>query len=118
MLDWLIRRTRLFRRTQEELDYYRKTFLSRQGFLLGYGNYSLMSLDGGYNWYAVERNDKQVKVLGEAEEVFPGLMAQMMGLKRLFDLIEEKGPLNIGDPDDRRVLEAAGFGFHERKPQA
>jgi hypothetical protein len=103
----------VFRQTQEDLQYYRDTFLSRQGYLVGYETYHLMSFDGGRNWYAAERKCGHVKILGEAEEIYPGLMEKLIGIKRLVDLVDRFGPLNIGDPEHHQILEEAGFELRQ-----
>ena len=41
------------RLTQAQLEYYQKIILTRQGSSAGYGNYYLLSVDGGYHWHNV-----------------------------------------------------------------
>ncbi len=98
----------------EELAYYKATYLANIGFSQVYGNYDLHSFDGGLNWYAVEINrpNNSAKVKGPAEEVFPGLLAEIEGLKRLSDYVTKNGPLTLSGgraESDLSVLKGAGF---------
>lgn len=64
----------------EELAYYKRTMLRRQGYLKGFGHYELLSFDGGKQWYAVERSKSRgIFIEGPVEKVFPGLMEALRG---------------------------------------
>ena len=100
----------------EDLAYYRNTYLWKSGGTTMVKNaysYKLHSLDGGKNWYAIERTDDgRVVILGTAEEVFPGLLAHLSGMEALSDYVSKHGTITLsGDrfEGDRSVLEGAGF---------
>lgn len=76
-------------------------------------NYDLRSWDGGQNWYAVDHNleTKEVKILGTAEEIYPGLLDCLNGWNRLTDHVIKNGPIGSKPITDKdiEVLEGAGF---------
>jgi hypothetical protein len=101
-------------RDLKELDYYKKKYLWKQGGTQEYSSYNLRSFDGGLTWYAVDVDSKTkaLTIKGQAEEVFPGLMAHLDGWDRLFDYVSKKGPITFSGnraADDLKVLENAGF---------
>ncbi len=73
-------------------------------------NYNLKTFDGGKHWYAVERIDAGgVIILGEAEEVYPGLLKHLDALDNLIS----HGPItNSADLD---LLRAVGFTVTEKE---
>jgi hypothetical protein len=97
------------KRQREELDWYHQTYRTQTGFYEGFGSYQLQTLDGGRNWYALERDGDQVKVLGPVEEIHPGLMRRLEAMDQLLELYKESGPLDLSRPEHREVLEAVGF---------
>ena len=103
-------------RAMEELVYYKGTYLWKSGWAKGFGSYVLRSFDGGRSWYAVERIEDELKVLGPAEEVFPGLLSQLYGLDALVKYVEQNGPITLTGErarTDQAILEAAGFTVTE-----
>ena len=98
---------------RSHLDWMRKTYLRRQGFEHSAGNYELMSLDGGLEWYAIERTrDKHVIAKGTAEKVFPGLLGRLAGMESLVEHVRTHGPLDLTGaltPQAISVLNKAGF---------
>lgn len=101
-------------RERELLAWFKDTFLRKQGWIIGLGNYELQSFDGGKRWYAVEpgREDGAVRILGPADEVHPGLLAQIDGMDRLVKHVRANGPLTLAGPSvgtDLALLESAGF---------
>jgi hypothetical protein len=102
------------RRLEHELNYYQKTFLRRQGgtsFKGGVLNYELRSLDCGKNWYAVDCKEGEVKILGSAEDVYPGLLAHLDGMQALINYVEKNGPIGSRPftQNDLEALSKAGF---------
>ncbi|MBI2124266.1 hypothetical protein HYT92_00590 [Candidatus Pacearchaeota archaeon] len=65
-----------FQDCRDVADYYQAKYRYQVGNIKGFGHFSLVSLDGGKNWYAFAENEKngEVKILGAAEEKFPGLL--------------------------------------------
>ena len=102
-----------FHREREELDWYRATYLRRQGSVLGFGDYELCSFDGGLSWYAVTRMpDKRVVIRGKAEDVYPGLFERLHGMDALIAHVKANGPIGASgsiSAEDLRTLERAGF---------
>lgn len=73
-------------------------------------SYNLRSFDDGRSWVAVEFDDEwRMRVLGDAETVYPGLVADMQSLSALTDSVVKNGPLDLARPADRQRLKAAGF---------
>lgn len=110
---------RSFARDAQNLAYYEKTYLWKQGAMIGFGNYDLRSFDGGKQWYAVSRKDDgAIVILGAAEEIFPGLLASINGMDALVAYARKNGPLTFSGgraKNDRAFLEAAGFTVTERR---
>jgi hypothetical protein len=101
------------RRALLSYEWFRKTWLTKSGWMAGVGSYRLDSFDGGRHWYAVElSSDNGSKILGPAEEKFPGLMARLQGMDRLSDYVRRNGPLTLkGDNAalEQHLLQGAGF---------
>ncbi len=103
---------------RRQLDYYKRTYLRRQGggpWELGHTD--LRSFDGGKNWYAVKSTDGGLEILGLAEEVYPGLLAQLEGFDRLVAYAREHGPIGSRPitSEDISVLTEAGFTVQQTK---
>lgn len=100
------------------LKYYKETYLSKQGWKMGFGDYKLHSFDGGKRWYAVELGeDDAVIIKGLADEVFPGLLDRIDGLDALMAYVKKSGPLTFSGErakTDQAILEAAGFAVAEK----
>ena len=79
-------------------------------------NYDLRSFDGGKNWYAVDYNfeTKEVKIIGEAEKVYPGLLNHLESWDRLINYVKDNGPINPSDEKGVSIFEKAGFSFHQK----
>lgn len=70
-------------------------------------NYDLRTFNSGKTWYAVERDsDWGLSIIGEAEEIYPGLLDHIKAMDRLTQHVQENGPIGI---DDIQLLEDAGF---------
>lgn len=99
---------------EKDLADYKTTYLSRSGWTAyqDYGSYQLQSLDGGRTWYAVEyQEDGVVKVLGNADSLYPGLVENIEAFDALFKYVEENGPIGSRPitSEDLKFLEDAGF---------
>lgn len=98
------------RQLKRSVDYYSVNFLRKQGSTslmpnLKQGeflNYELRSFDGGKNWYAVQSDFKTetVKILGEAETVYPGLMKHLNAMDALTAYVEKNGPISLSSEND------------------
>ena len=95
---------------QSDVDYYKTTYGRHQG-ATAIGAYDLRTLDGGKNWYAVKAKGGEVVILGEAEKVYPGLLASIEGLAALIDYVDKNGPIGSRPitESDLKVLSGAGF---------
>jgi len=75
-----------------------------------YFNYDLRSWDGGKNWYAVELDDDWgLKILGEAEVLYPNFLKHIQGMNALTNYVKEHGAIDGTDPEGIKALENAGF---------
>ena len=108
------------KRNKEDLDYYKGTYLSKQGgtaMLKGFDilNYHLKSFDGGKIWYAIDNdkwfNDKGLIILGKADDVYPGLLSHLDGLDKLTKHVEDNGPIDPGQITQEQIdiLDKAGI---------
>ncbi|MCJ7793147.1 MAG: hypothetical protein MUP45_04185, partial [Candidatus Marinimicrobia bacterium] len=95
---------------------YQRISLVKQGCNAKHGKYDLRSYDGGLIWYAVEVTSEGLKILGKADEIFPGLISELEGMNNLIRYITEYGPLFSSlsfegetAEHERRLLEEAGF---------
>jgi len=95
-----------------ELEKYRGTYLKQNGYLEGYGQYMLISLDGGLAWYAYDIIRGKVVILGAAEEKFPGLLEQLRGLDELTAYVRKHGAVTLSGGhanEEIAILKRAGF---------
>ena len=80
-------------------------------------NYDLRSWDGGKVWYAVEFDKDCVdglwglKILGRADELYPGLIDHIEGWDSLLDYVSKHGPISSEDTAGIRALKNAGFNI-------
>jgi len=73
-------------------------------------NYDLRTFDGGLTWYAVERNnDWGFKIIGDSEEVYPGLLDHIEAMDRLTQHVQTNGAIDLSNLDNIKLLEDAGF---------
>lgn len=81
-------------------------------------NYNLRSWDGGKNWYAIDQElcfrFGEVKILGEAETIYPGLLKHLKAWNKLTEYVEKNGPLNPTDTEALQLIEAAGFKIDKK----
>ena len=70
-------------------------------------SYRLRSYDGGEYWLAF---DEDGMVLGDAEEIYPGLVARNKAFDALTDYVTKNGPItNLNSLHEIELLEAVGF---------
>lgn len=75
-------------------------------------NYDLRTFDSGNTWYAVKRNDDWgISIIGEAEEVYPGLLDHLEAWDTLTEYVQKNGPI---DANSIQLLEDAGFKVVEK----
>lgn len=107
------------RKLQKIVDSYSERYLKRQGGTRMYKedemlNYNLMSVDGGQIWYAFEYGKNwEVRILGEVEKVYPGLMAHLDAWDNFKNYVEIHGaidPDNIS-PELQKILDKAKIKF-------
>jgi hypothetical protein len=73
-------------------------------------NYSLASLDAGSTWMALEpATDGGRRVLGTAEQIYPGLLAHIEWMDALTSKVQSSGPLDLASPQTTVLLERSGF---------
>ncbi len=75
-------------------------------------SYNLRTFDSGKHWYAIEYDDDWgLIILGEAEEVYPGLLKHLDAMDNLIS----HGPItNSADLD---LLRAVGFTVEEKEKE-
>lgn len=110
-----------------KLNYYNKTILKKQGSTSTYGggqlgkdfiNYNLQSWDGGKNWYACEYDSEWgIKILGLAEDIYPGLLKHLEAWDELTDYVIKNGPIGSNgiSKKDIKILTNAGFEISKKK---
>lgn len=92
-------------RLERDNAYFRSTYLHKSGWSQGYGAYSLLSVDSGATWVAL---DADRKIIGPAD---PNLLAHLNGIDALTKYVEEHGPIGSRPITDKdiEVLQGAGF---------
>ena len=98
---------------KSEIDYYNSTYLRKQGVTVMLTkdalNYDLRSFDGGKIWYAVESDSNGVKILGQAEKIYPGLLKHISAWDALTKYAEKHGAVKPGDTTGINLLKDIGF---------
>lgn len=81
-------------------------------------NYHLKSFDGGKNWYAINQdklfNNKELIILGTAEDIYPGLLKNLTMWNKLTDYAKNNGHIDPTDKGGREVLEDTGFTVKDK----
>lgn len=73
-------------------------------------DYNLRSFDDGKTWYSVKYDDDfRMTIEGEAETLYPGLVAIVHGVDALVDHASQHGQLDLSKSEDQQVLKDAGF---------
>lgn len=95
--------------------------LTKQGGTTLYGdgkwlNYHLKSWDDGLNWYCIDYNmsTKEFKILGEVEDIYPGLLEHLESMDNLTNYVTENGSIDVTKSEDLKVLNNAGFTVTEK----
>ena len=70
-----------FQDCRDVVDYYQTKYRYQTGSIKGFGHFNIVSLDGGNNWYAFAEKNNEVKILGTAEDKFPGLLKHLKGME-------------------------------------
>lgn len=85
-------------------------------------NYNLKTFDSGKHWYVIEYDqDWGMKIIGDAEEVYPGLLDQIERMEQLTRHVEEVGPLTLAggiNGDEAQLLRNAGFQVSEKSDRS
>jgi hypothetical protein len=90
-----------------ELDWFKSTYLYKQGWSQGIGNYWYVSLDGGRTWWNANHKDNgEVIIDGPANTEH---ISQLKGLNALISYTRKNGPINLNDPKGLEILQKAGF---------
>jgi len=74
-------------------------------------HYHLKSWDGGMNWYCINYNmkTKEFKILGEVENIYPGLLNHLLSWNKLTKHVIKNDPIDLTKSEDLEVLTEAGF---------
>jgi hypothetical protein len=72
-------------------------------------DYNLRSWDGGKNWYLVNTDSNQFKIMGLVDTIYPGLIDHLESWDRMTDYVTKNGPIKLNDPKGLEVLNDAGF---------
>lgn len=105
---------RNYNNDQRLLKHYHEKYLFKSGWDKKHGSYQLASLDGGKNWYAIDAQQGEVKILEAADTVFPGIIQELNAQDQLIDHVHKHGPLNLRNPKDLELLTSAGFSVAMR----
>lgn len=115
-------------------EYFDKTYLQKTGSTATYvppecdfGEhffYDLRSFDGGNTWYAVKEafawgeitttQNRFVKILGEAEVVYPGLLENITAWDELIAHAKKNGAVTANDIQGKILLERIGFKIDKK----
>lgn len=108
-------------RLERNKNYIDSTYLHKQGSTSTYGggefgkdfiNYDLRSWDGGKNWYATKYDfdKKELKILGEAETIYPKLLQHLEAWDKLTEYAQKNGGVKSSeDTTGIELLKGAGF---------
>lgn len=73
-------------------------------------SYDLRSFDSGATWVAIARRaDGAIRIVGDADELFPALVTQLLSIDRLCDRIVA-GPVSLA-PGTAALIRATGLGL-------
>ena len=79
-----------------------------------YFNYNLRSWDAGKTWYVIDYDEEcgdgwGIIILGNAREMYPGLLEHIEGMDALTKYVEDNGSIGGDDSLGIEALENAGF---------
>lgn len=124
---WILPSNDKIKKLKRTVNYFDSTYLQKQGGTSTYGNgelgkdfinYDLRSWDGGKNWYATKYNfdTKELKILGEAESIYPNLLKHLDALDKLSDYAFKNGGIKCSnDTAGINLLKDAGFTITKNK---
>jgi hypothetical protein len=106
----------LFSEDQETIDqynYYEENYQTKMGSTMmltdktDWTSYELRTFDGGKNWYAVQSDvsDGSVRVLGDADSIYPGLVRHIDGMEKLQEYVDKNGSLDLSGADSLEQIE-------------
>jgi hypothetical protein len=72
-------------------------------------DYNLRSWDGGKNWYLVNTDSNQFRIVGLVDTIYPGLIEHLESWDRMTNYVTKNGPIKLNDPEGLKVLNDAGF---------
>ena len=113
-----------FNRLKYNQQYMDTTYLRKQGGTRLYGpkgfdnpwlNYDLRSWDCGKNWYVVNTDSNQFKIVGRADVLYPGLVEQLTSWDKMTEYVQKHGPIKLSDPEGLKVMKNAGFTVQKSK---
>lgn len=104
----------------KEYNYYEENYQTKIGSTMmlnddtDWLSYELRTFDGGKIWYAVESdiNNGAVRILGESDSIYPGLIDHINGLDKLTEYVEKNVPLDLSESDSSeqiKLLEDIGI---------
>ena len=70
--------------------------------------YDLRSYDHGFSWQVIT-NRGMPHIAGNVDDVYPGLLDQVKGMKRLLAWNQTHGPIDLHKPEVREMLTEAGY---------
>jgi hypothetical protein len=116
---FLVRESNSNDKLQSTVDFYRSTFMRKQGMDTLNGKriqYELYTVDGGRDWIAVEgnmTNDNKI-TLGDVKKVYPGLLENIAGWDAIEEYVLEHGPIDISSTN-ASLLKSVGFDIKTNK---
>ena len=79
-------------------------------------SYDLHSYDKGFTWLVFTNDVKGLPhVAGNADDLYPGLVDEIKGIKRLIAWNATHGPIDMKDPNTLEMLAEAGYVRHKTK---
>lgn len=95
-----------------QLSEYEERYLHQSGWSLFIDDeYHLFSNDGGQHWYAIIDN----VIVGEADEIYPGLVKHLQSVDDLIEYVEKNGPITLKSTEEFKLLEDNGFSIRKKK---
>ena len=78
-------------------------------------NYNLKTFDSGKTWYAVEIDREWgMTIIGEAEDVYPGLLDHIKAWNALTEYVEQNGPITELSLLEQQLLNDIGLEVKEK----
>ena len=107
-----------FNRLKRDQVYTDTTYLWKKGGTSTFGpkgfnnpmiDYDLRSWDVGKNWYLVNTDSNQFKIVGLVDTIYPGLIEHLESWDRMTEYVTKHGPIKLSDPEGLKVLNDLGF---------